>query len=63
MLLSILYISNLARARAFYDRAFGFRTGVVTPVYVKYRISAGARLGLMPQGNTRHFLGEVPGGH
>jgi catechol 2,3-dioxygenase-like lactoylglutathione lyase family enzyme len=58
MFLTILYVSNLARARAFYDGAFGFRTTVDVPIYVEYRVNAGARLGLMPQGNTRHFLGE-----
>ena len=61
MLLTILYVADLARARAFYDGAFGFRTTVDVPVYVEYRINAGARLGLMPQGNTHHFLGEKLG--
>ena len=61
MFLTILYVADLARARAFYDAAFGFHTSVDVPVYVEYRINAGARLGLMPQGNTRHFLGEKLG--
>lgn len=61
MFLTILYVADLARARAFYDAAFGFRTTVDVPVYVEYEVLKGARLGLMPQGNTRHFLGEKLG--
>lgn len=61
MFLTILYVTDLARARAFYDAAFGFRTTVDVPVYVEYRVNAGARLGLMHQGNTRHFLGDKLG--
>lgn len=63
MFLTILYVADLARARAFYDGAFGFRTTVDVPVYVEYRIKAGARLGLIPHGNRHRFLGAVPGGH
>ena len=58
MFLTVLYVSDLARACAFYDAAFGFVKTVDVPVYREYRINAGARLGLMPQGVTRHFLGE-----
>lgn len=58
MLLTILYVTDLARARAFYDAALALEKTVDVPVYVEYRINAGARLGLMPQANTRHFLGE-----
>ena len=58
MFLTILYVKDLKAAGAFYDAAFGWRKSVDVPVYVEYRVNAGARLGLMPQGNTRHFLGE-----
>lgn len=61
-LLTILYVADLARAARFYDAAFGWPKSVDVPVYVEYRLNAGARLGLMPQGNTRHFLGDTLGG-
>ena len=57
-IITILYVSDLSRAAAFYDGVFGFEKSVDVPVYVEYRLNAGARLGLMPQANTRHFLGE-----
>lgn len=60
--LTILYVQDLARAASFYDAAFGWRRSVDVPVYVEYALNAGARLGLMPQGNTRQFLGEDLGG-
>jgi uncharacterized glyoxalase superfamily protein PhnB len=59
--LTILYVADLSKAAAFYDAVFGFEKTVDLPVYVEYRLNAGARLGLMPQGNTRHFLGEQLG--
>jgi catechol 2,3-dioxygenase-like lactoylglutathione lyase family enzyme len=68
VLLTILYVRDLARARAFYDTLFGLESGlemVVTvdvPVYREYCINPGARLGLMLQSNTRHFLGDELGG-
>lgn len=61
MFLTILYVKDLKAAAAFYDAAFAWPKSVDVPVYVEYRISQGARLGLMPQGNTRHFLGEKLG--
>jgi predicted enzyme related to lactoylglutathione lyase len=59
--LTILYVEDLARAARFYDAAFAWEKSVDVPVYVEYRLNAGARLGLMPQGNTRHFLGDALG--
>ena len=61
VLLTILYVKDLKAAAAFYDAAFGWRKSVDVPVYAEYRVNAGARLGLMPQGNTKHFLGEKLG--
>lgn len=61
MFLTILYVKDLKAAAAFYDAAFAWPKSVDVPVYVEYRIKQGARLGLMPQGNTRHFLGEQLG--
>lgn len=55
--LTIFYVADLSRAVNFYDRAFGFEKTVDVPVYVEYRLNVGARLGLMPQANTAHFLG------
>jgi len=59
--LTILYVRDLARAARFYDAAFCWPKSVNVPVYVEYRVNDGARLGLMPQGHTRHFLGEELG--
>jgi lactoylglutathione lyase len=59
--LTILYVADLARATAFFDGVFGFEKTVDVPVYTEYRLNLGARLGLMPQGNTRHFLGDQLG--
>jgi catechol 2,3-dioxygenase-like lactoylglutathione lyase family enzyme len=59
--LTILYVADLPRAARFYDAAFGWEKSVDVPVYVEYRLNEGARLGLMPQENTGHFLGEALG--
>lgn len=59
--LTILYVQDLPRATQFYDAAFGWPKSVEVPVYVEYRVNDGARLGLMPQGHSRHFLGEELG--
>lgn len=59
--LTILYVADLRRAAAFYDTAFGFPKNVDVQQYVEYQVNPGACLGLMPQGNTRHFLGEKMG--
>jgi predicted enzyme related to lactoylglutathione lyase len=55
-LLTILYVADLGRATNFYDRAFRWPKTVDEPVYVEYGITGGARLGLMPQANTKGFL-------
>ena len=59
--LTILYVADLGRAVAFYDVALELQKTVSVPVYVEYRLNDGARLGLMAQGNTRHFLGDELG--
>jgi predicted enzyme related to lactoylglutathione lyase len=59
--LTILYVQDLPQAAQFYDAAFGWPKSVNVPVYVEYCVNAGARLGLMPQGHTRHFLGVALG--
>lgn len=59
MFLTIPYVADLVRARAFHDAAFGFRTTVDVPDYVEYRVNAGARLGLLTLGNTRYLSEPV----
>ncbi len=61
VLLTILYVRDLRAAAAFYSAAFGWPRTVDEPVYVEYQAAPGARLGLMPQGSTRHFLGAELG--
>lgn len=61
LLLTVLYVDDLARAVAFYDAVFGWSKSVDVPVYCEYRVAGAARLGLMPQTNTRHFLGHELG--
>ena len=57
-LLTILFVSDLARAVRFYDSVFEWPKTVDVPVYVEYELNVGARVGLMPQSNTAHFLGR-----
>lgn len=61
LVLTILYVADLPRARAFYDAVFGWPRSVDVPVYCEYAPAPGVKVGLMPQGNTRHFLGETLG--
>jgi len=56
--LTILYVADLGKAVALFDAAFGFTKSVDVPQYVEYQVNTGACLGLMPQGNSRHFLGD-----
>ena len=56
--LTMFYVADLASSARFYDSVFGFRKTVDVPVYVEYELATGVRFGLMPQGNTRHFLGD-----
>ena len=44
--LVILAVRELARARRFYDGAFGWAVAVDAPVYVEYALPDGMRLGL-----------------
>ena len=59
--LTILYVADLGKAVELFDTAFGFDKSVSVPEYVEYRVNAGACIGLMPQGNTKHFLGAQRG--
>ena len=42
----IFAVADVPRARAFYDRAFGWEVGAEVPVYVEYRLPGGMLLGL-----------------
>lgn len=59
--LTILFCSDLTASRRFFDTVFGWPKSVDVPVYVEYEVGPAYRIGLMPQGNTRHFLGEELG--
>ena len=53
--LVILATADLARARAFYDAAFGWEVRVDAPVYVEYRPRDGVGVGLyLRQGFARN---------
>jgi predicted enzyme related to lactoylglutathione lyase len=59
--ITILYVRELERSARFYDVAFHWRKTVDENVYVEYEVNPGARVGLMPQANTAHFLGAELG--
>jgi predicted enzyme related to lactoylglutathione lyase len=44
--LVILAVEDLARSKAFYDAAFGWKVGADVPVYVEYRVAPGFGVGL-----------------
>ena len=48
--LVILAVDDLARARRFYESAFGWLPHVEVPVYAEYVLPAGMRLGLYEAG-------------
>jgi predicted enzyme related to lactoylglutathione lyase len=58
-LLTILYVRDLDKAKAFYDGVFAWSALVDLPNYVEYQVCDGARLGLMPQANAAGLLGEL----
>jgi predicted enzyme related to lactoylglutathione lyase len=58
--LLILAVTDLARAKGFYDAAFGWEVGVEVPVYVEYRVGAGFRVGLYLRSAFSANTGVVP---
>ena len=58
--LVVLAVADLARARAFYDAAFGWPVEVDVAVYVEYTLPAGLRLGLYERAGFARNTGEPP---
>ena len=59
-LLTILAVEDLARAREFYERAFGWTPKVAFPVYAEYAVTGGASLGLYERRSFGKNTGRVP---
>jgi predicted enzyme related to lactoylglutathione lyase len=58
--LTILAVSDLARAATFFERAFGWLRAVDVPVYVEFEIDGGMRLGVYQREAFARNTGEVP---
>jgi predicted enzyme related to lactoylglutathione lyase len=58
--LTILAVSDLERAKRFYDSAFGWTRSVETPVYVEHSLPGGMRLGLYERNGFGKNTGQVP---
>lgn len=58
--LTILAVSDLARAVRFYDAAFGWTKEVDTPVYIELALPGGMRLGLYERHGFGRNTGQVP---
>lgn len=58
--LTILAVSDLARAARFYGEAFGWPKGVDVPVYVEFTLPGGMRLGLYERNGFGRNVGRVP---
>lgn len=56
--LTILFVSDLSACARFIDEVFCWPKSVDVPVYVEYDLDPRVRIGIMPQANTRHFLGQ-----
>ncbi len=59
-LLTILAVEDLARARAFYEQAFGWTPKVAFPVYAEYAVTGGASLGLYERLSFAKNTGRIP---
>ena len=58
--LTILAVEDLARAKAFYEAAFGWERLVDVPVYVELAVPGGMRLGLYARDGFAHNTGQAP---
>ena len=58
--LTILAVPDLAAARRFYERAFGWPTAVDTAVYVELALPGGQRLGLYDREGFGRNTHQVP---
>jgi predicted enzyme related to lactoylglutathione lyase len=56
----ILAVADLARARAFYESAFGWAAEVDTAVYVEFRLPAGMRVGIYERAAFGRNVGQAP---
>ncbi len=59
-ILTILAVPDVARAAAFYERAFGWGRAVDAPVYVELAMASGGRLGVYERRSFGRNTGEVP---
>lgn len=59
-LLLVFAVQDVARARAFYDAAFGWEVAVALPVFVEYRIGPGLGLGLYAREGYARNTGAMP---
>ena len=60
--LTILAVDDVARAAAFYQRAFAWPIAVEVPVYVEFALPAGMRLGVYQRDALAKLIGTVPQG-
>jgi len=60
LVLSIVAVREVARARAFYGAVLGWAVAVETPVYVELRSPRGARLGLYQRDGFARNVGRTP---
>jgi predicted enzyme related to lactoylglutathione lyase len=58
--LTILAVSDLARAGSFYDAAFGWPRTVDAPAYIEMALPGGQRLGLYERRSFGRNTGAVP---
>ncbi len=58
--LTILAVSDLSRAVAFYREAFGWEQLVEVPVYAEFALPGGMRLGLYERQGFGRNTGQVP---
>ncbi|MGZ5291951.1 MAG: VOC family protein [Actinomycetota bacterium] len=58
--LVILAVGDLAASRDFYERAFGWRATVETPIYVEFMLASGMRVGIYEREGFGRNTGVVP---
>ena len=58
--LLILAVGDLARAKRFYDAAFGWEVAVDLPVFVEYRVGPGVGVGLYTRDGYARNTGAAP---
>lgn len=58
-LITILYVSDLAKSVAWYDTVFDWPKAVEVENYVEYGINPGCRIGLMSVASAGRFMGSA----